>query len=237
MTKAISTAKLVEMLKKHDKSVVSDLLKQVDLASALSKKGSNVELRKKAVLQSLEQNNDLALAELSDALDALIPLGQELTKQADEIIAQGLDEEQVVTAMNLYLKVKMSIEGADAMKDMIRNMVFSSMDKAAAELGEEFPEATNMVMDVPELGKRFCREGAGRKEAEFDIDKLRAVVGDELFDKITVAKVTYKVDESALSAAILANPGLMEELRDAIKPGDWKSPRLMVRDIPANEEE
>lgn len=237
MTKAISTDKLVEMLKKHDKSIVADLLKQVDTASALQKKGSNVELRKKAMLKSLAENNDIALSEFSDALDSLIPLGQELTQQADGIIAKGLDEVQAVTAMTAYLKGKLVSEGQAALQDLVRNMVFASMDLSAAEQGEEFPEHTNMTMDVPELGKRFCREACGRKDAEFDIDKLRALLGEEKFAQVTNVKVTYEVDESALSAAVLANPTLMEELRDVIKPGEWKSPRLMVRDIPANEKE
>lgn len=237
MTKAIETDKLVAMLKKHDKEVVKNLLAKVDTAAALEKRGNNVDLRKAAMRKALAENNEIALAELSDALDAIIPLGQELAEQFDEVEVKGLNEENIVTAMTAYLKVKMASEGAGTLHDLVRQMVFRSMDLAAAEDGEEFPEHTNMVMDVPALGKRFCREGAGRKEAEFDMDKLRAVVGDELFSKVTVAKVTYKVDETALSTAILANPELMEQLRDAVKPGDWKSARLMVRDIPANEKE
>jgi hypothetical protein len=238
-TTALSTDEIVALLKKHDKNVVKNILKQVDTAAALEKRGNNVELRKAAMQKAVAESNSVAIAEFTAATDKIVPLGQELAADSDEIIAGGLNEEQVVTAMNLFLSVKLATEGADAMKDMVRNMVFRSMDLAAAEEGEEFPEHTNMVMDVPEIGKRFCREGAGRKDAEFDMDKLRAAVGDEVFFAITAEKVevTRVVDDQALSVAILANPQLMEQMRDAVKPGDWKSARLMVRDIPANEKE
>lgn len=237
--KTLANDEIVALLKKHDKNVVKNILKQVDTAAALEKRGNNVELRKAAMQKAVAESNGIAIAEFNEAADKIIPLGSGLAKNLDTIVAGGLNEDEAETAMELYLAVKLATEGADAMKDMVRTMVFRSMDLAAAEQGEEFPEHTNMVMDVPELGKRFCREGAGRKDAEFDMDKLRAAVGDEVFFAITAEKVevTRVVDDQALSVAILANPDLMEQMREAVKPGDWKSARLMVRDIPANEKE
>jgi hypothetical protein len=239
MTKALSTNEIVEMLKKHDKNVVKNILKQVDTASALEKSGNNIELRKAAMREALKDSNDVVTTKFNEAVNQLVPLGQELSANGDEIIANGLNEDEIITAMNLYLSVKLATEGAESMKDMVRSMVFRSMDMAAAEQGEEFPEHTNMIMDVPALGKKFCREGAGRKDAEFDMDKLRALVGDEVFFAITTekVKVTREVDDQALSVAILSNPQLMEQLRDAVKPGDWKPARLMVRDMSPNEKE
>jgi hypothetical protein len=113
------------------------------------------------------------------------------------------------------------------------------MDLAFEESGEEFPEHANGFIDVPELGKRFCREGAGRKEATVDFKALRAAVGDELFAEITREKIEikYELNEATLAAAVLANPDLLEQVRETVVPGDWKSPRLMVRDIPVNEKE
>ncbi len=237
--KNLAPNEIIAMLKKHDKNLVKALLKEVDTAVAQEKNGNNVELRKAAMQKAVKESNSIVLAKYTEAANDLIPLGQKLSANGERIVTEGLDENEVVTAMELYLKVKLATEGADAMKDMVRNMVFRSMDLAAAEQGEDFPEHTNMVMDVPEIGKRFCREGAGRKDAEFDMDALRAAVGDEVFFAITAEKVeiTRVVDDQALSVAILANPQLMEQMRDAVKPGDWKSARLMVRDIPANEKE
>lgn len=235
--KTLANDEIVALLKKHDKNVVKNILKQVDTAAALEKRGNNVELRKAAMQKAVAESNGIAIADFNEAADKIIPLGSGLAKNLDTIVTGGLTEDEAETAMELYLAVKLATEGADAMKDMVRTMVFRSMDLAAAEQGEEFPEHTNMVMDVPELNKRFCREGAGRKDAEFDMDKLRALIGDELFAQITTVKVTYEVNDSALSSAILANPALMEQMREAVQPGEWKSARLMVRDIPANEKE
>lgn len=242
MTKSasIAPAALTAMLKKQtDTTLVAALLAEIDQAAAVEKKGSNVELRKAAHRKALKEANAVELARVESAQAEMLPLGSELAQESDEIMASGMTDEQAFKAMKSYLGGKLVAETQSAIQELVRTLVFRSMDIAAEEQGEEFPEQTNMFMDVPELGKRFVREGAGRKEADFDFDALRAIVGDELFAQITTqeVKVTYKVNHAALSQAMLDKPALMEEIRDAVVPGDWKSPRLMVRDIPATEKE
>lgn len=239
MTKsaAPSTAKIVEMLKKHDRGVVADILAQVDIASAQEKQGNNVELRKKAHLKALAENNKLAIDKVDRAADEMMGKGQEIAARSESMMENGMTEEDAVDAMRTFLSGKIVAEAQSSIQDLIRSLVFRHMDLCAAEMGEEFPENTNMVFDVPETNKRFCREGAGRKDAEFDMDRLLELLGPEMFAQVTIPKVTYEVNDSALSAAILSDPELMERLRDVIVPGEWKSPRLMVRDIPANEKE
>ena len=50
-------------------------------------------------------------------------------------------------------------------------------------------------------------------------------------------QVVRVLDENKLIAAVGDNPALLEQVRSAVKAGDWKTPRLMIRDIPANEQE
>lgn len=239
MTASIVPADLAALLKKHDASLVADLLAQVDAAAAIEKRGTNVELRKAAHRKNLAENNKIALAEVGDELKQLLPRGKRIAKKSDAIMDTGLSAEDAVEAMQAYLGGKLINEAQTAIQELIKTLVFRHMDLCAAEQGETFPEQTNMVIDVPETGKRFCREGAGRKDASFDLDKLREVVGDEVFESITIERVTVtrEVNEAALSVAANANPALMELLREAVVPGDWKSPRLSIRDIPANEKE
>lgn len=241
MTKALSKSAIAKLIKQHEDKVVSgvvaDILSQADRASAIEKTGNNVELRKAALRKALAENNKVALDEVEEALGMLVPLGQVLAAESESVMENGFDDENVVTAMTAYLKGKMVAETQSALQDLVKSMVFRAMDIAFAD--EEFPEHTNGEIHVPELGKKFCREGAGRKDPEFDMKKLAELVGPEMFSAITVEKVvvTREVDENALSVAVLANPELMEQLRDAVAPGGWKSARLMVRDIPANEKE
>lgn len=235
----LTPAAITELLAQHDADLVANILRQVDDAAAAVKKGTNVELRKAAHRKALKDNNAIELERVDAAQERMLPQGQTLAEQSDQIMAAGLDVEQAVVAMQSYVDGKLIAETQTAIQELVKTLVFRSMDLAAAEQGEEYPEHTNMVLDVPELGKRFCREGAGRKPATVDFEALRAAISPELFDQITTKKVeiSYDLDQAALSAAVLETPGLLEIVRDAVVPGDWKSERLMVRDIPAHDKE
>lgn len=235
MTKSLAPAELTALLQAGSSSLIADLLAQADRTAALAKKGSNVEARKAAHRKNLAENNKLALAAVNAAFQKLIPLGQTIAAYSEQVMADGADEDQIVDLMTAYTEGKLVAEAQSAIQDLVKTLVFRSMDKAFAD--EEFPEHTNGFIDVPATGKRFAREGAGRKPAEIDLDALAELVGPEVFAQVTTEVVTRKIDESALSAAVLADPALLESVRAAIVPGDWKSPRLMVRDIPANDKE
>lgn len=235
-SKALAPAHISEMLKKAErKGVVADILAEVDEAAAIEKRGNNAATRQAAIVKALADNNELAEAEIIEAHNDHVDLAPQVAAFAPEAAETGLSDEQALTAMRLLLAGKVISESERALYEVVRNLVFRSMDIAFGD--DEFPEAVNGYIDVPELGKRFCREGAGRKEATFDMDALRELLGDELFDQVTIKKVEYKVDETALAKLGISKPGLLEQLRDVVKPGDWKSPRLMIRDIPADEKE
>jgi hypothetical protein len=238
MTKSISTTPSINDILKAvgNSTVLKDLLAQVDAAAAIEKKGNNVELRKAAHRKNLAQNNKIELAKVGDALKTMLPLGKKIAKKSDQIMDEGVTDEDAVEMMESYLAGKLVSEAQTAIQEMVKTLVFRAMDLSAAEQGEEFPEQTNMVLDVPELNKRFCREGVGRKEPELDQEKLIATIGEDLWNQISVAG-PREISESKLAAAVVDNPELLEQVRSAVKPGDWKSPRLMVRDIPANEQE
>lgn len=235
MTKSLSRTEIAAILAKHDAGLVADLLAEVDGASAISKKGNNVELRKAGTRKALAENNKIVQTKVSEGADMMLAKGQRLAAAADSIMENGLDTEQAEQAMQAYVSGKLVVETQGAIQDLVKSLVYRSMDLQAEEQGEEFPEHTSMSLDVPELGKRFVREGCGRKDATIDIEALRAALSPEVFASITAEKVvvTRVIDEAALTAAVLENPALLENVRDAVVPGDWKSPRLMVRDIPA----
>lgn len=237
-SKALAIAALSEALAKQKTGYIANLLAQID-ADILQtqKQGNNVETRKAAINKALAEANKKAVADHFKAFKNVPAQAQAIAAFAPEASERGLDSDEAVVAMRQVLDIKLAKEMADASYEAVKALVFNSMNLAFAEQGEEFPEHTNGQIDVPELGKRFCREGAGRKDASIDMDKLAAIVGEDVFNQITAEKVTVErvVDEDALAAAINANPALMEQVRAAVKPGDWKTPRFWVRDIPASE--
>lgn len=237
-SKTLAPAAIAQLLKKAQKQgFLADILAQVELASAQEKKGNNIEVRKAAILKALSTKNDLALAEITEAYNEHLNLSDEVAEFAPEAGEVGLNADQAVSAMRLLLAGKVVSESERAVYELVRNLVFATLDIGFAD--EESPENTNGFLDVPELGKRFCREMAGRKDPKIDFDALRVLVGDEVFEMVTVEKVTVtrEINDAALAKFGLANPAVLEGLRDIVQPGDWKTPRLMVRDIPANEKE
>lgn len=233
-TKKISVTAAASAVRQVKGSIVKDLLSQADRAAALEKRGTNVSLRKAAYIENLAEGNEVALAKLNTAIAALVPTGQSIAAHADEMMERGLNEDEAVEVMQAFLGGKVVAEAQGAIQDLIRGLVFQHMNLVFAEQGEEFPEHVNGYLDVPETGKRFCREGAGRKDPEFDVARLASILGEETFNNVT--RVTRVVDEDKLSSAILADPSLMEKVREAIVSPGWKSARLMVRDIPTDEE-
>ena len=237
-SKALAKAALAEILPQKGNGYIADILAAADAAALQTQKlGNNVETRKAAIRKALADANKKAVADHVKACKNLPAQAAEVALRGDEIAENGMSDEDAVLTMRQALDIKLAKELADASYEAIKALVYRSMDLAFAEAGEEFPEHTNGYIDVPELGKRFCREGAGRKEATLDDAKLAELLGEELFAAVTTEKVvvTRVVDEDKLAAAVADNPALLEQVRAAVKPGDWKSPRFWVRDIPANE--
>jgi hypothetical protein len=237
-SKSLSRTEIAAALAKHDATLVTDLLRQADIAAAAVKSGSNVELRKAAHVKALKEANAVELVRVAAAQDDILPLGSAIAAVSDEIMERGFNTDEALKAMDAFLKIKLASEAETSIQELVRTLVFRTMDLAAAEQGEDFPEHTNMSIDVPELGKRFVREGCGRKDASFDVDALQAALDPEVFAAITAEQVvvTRFVDHDALAAAVLANPDLLETVREAVLPGGWKSARLMIRDIPAHDD-
>jgi hypothetical protein len=226
---------------------VAQIVADVDAkALATEKRGSNVETRKAALMAALAKANKKVkggsadLAPAATAAKSLPAKSKALAAFVESATEVGLNEEQAVVLLDQMLDAKLVKELIDATYDAAKAAVFASMTLAAAEEGEEFPENINMVLDVPELGKRFCREGAGRKSATLDTEKLAELVGAEGWEAITTeqvipATVVRVIDEAKLAAVVAENPALLEQVREAVVPGDWKTPRLSIRDIPATE--
>lgn len=248
MTKALAPSDASALIASLD-GYVAQIVADVDAkALATEKRGSNVETRKAAHLAALVKTNKKVkgssadLAPTAKAIKGFVAKAKAMAAFVESAVESGLTEEQAVIAMSVALDGKLINEFVAATYDATKSAVYASMDAAAAEAGEEFPAQTAMTLDVPETGKRFCREGVGRKPATLDEEKLAELIGEKAWEAITTeqvipATVVRVIDESKLAAAVNDNPALLEQVREAVIPGDWKTPRLMIRDIPATEKE
>ena len=244
MTKSLATtADLTALLATDEDGFVASIVAiEAEKALQTEKVGDNAGIRKAAIRKAMVSADKKAVADHVAAMNAQADLFKKVAALTEEISENGATTDQAVLLMSMITGGKMGAEMIAAAYELGKELVFRSMDQAFAEAGEEFPEHTNGALDVPELGKRFCREGAGRKDSSLDEDKLRELVGEEVWAQITREEVipattVRKIDEAALIAAAADNPALLEDVRAAVKVGDWKSPRLMIRNIPATEKE
>jgi hypothetical protein len=243
-TNALAVTDLMAILDKveGENAFIQSVLAEADAqALEIQKKGSNSDTRKAALRTAVAKASKKDLAPVAKALSeykALAHLVSAIAANKDAV--DILDENEATIVMEQVLSGKLLEEFVKATYETAKSLVFTSLDNGFAEAGEEFPEHTNGSIDVPALGKRFVREGAGRKPAILVEADLRDAVGDDVWEEITSEEVIPEqrvrvLDEAKLIAATTANPALLEQVRAAVKAGDWKTPRLMIRDIPANE--
>jgi hypothetical protein len=236
-----ATAELAALLvSDEDGFVASIVAAEADKALQTEKTGNNVAIRKAAIRKAMTGADRKAVADHVGALKSHPELFKAVAARAESISADGASDEDAVLLMKMISGGKLGEEFIKAAYEFGKELVFRTMDIAFAE--EEFPEHTNGYIDVPELGKRFCREMAGRQDSSLDEDKLRDLVGEDVWAQITreeviPATVVRKLDEQSLIAAAAANPALLELVRESVRLGSWKSPRLMIRDIPVTEKE
>lgn len=235
---ALTATQFATLLARAEQGYVAAIIAKTDAEAAQEtrKTGSNAATRKASIQKALIAANKKAVAAHFAALKAIPAQASAIAALDSEVAENGLTTEQAVLAMEHVLNIKAAKELIDATYEATRAMVYRTMDLAFAD--EDFPEHTNGVIDVPETGKRFAREGAGRKEATLDEEALIASIGEDAWNEITTEKVvtTRVLDEEKLAALAVDRPELLEAIRAAVVPGEWKTPRLMVRNIPPTKE-
>lgn len=112
-------------------------------------------------------------------------------------------------------------------RDDIRRTVFGHLTESFAAAGEEDPENINGSIDVPELGKRFCREGTGRKDPEIDEDRLRELLGEDAWSLVTETEIIPAQEVTTLSIDKVmrlaqSDPGVLEKVRESLIIGAGK---------------
>lgn len=149
---------------------------------------------------------------------------------------RALTAEEAKGLMQEYLHVRQLRETLDAREKARKTTIIADIDERLMAEGVLDPEAHNGVLEVPELGYKFCKEGAGYSDPTLDEDKLRVLLGEEMWQKISTARLVpehyeYDLDVEKLLDLAREDPGVMLVLEDSLKPGALKRPRLNVREM------
>lgn len=199
---------------------------------------STVASRKLMLRQTLEGYDVDRLLELQQTMTAFVDLVTKTKLISTEESSPVLDGERAKDLMERYLEQREIDEFMTTVKDLIRETVYGHMDAVLAADGAKDPANTNGSLEVPELGRKFTREGAGYKTPTMDEGRLQEMLGDrwdEVCDDIDIPEQVipaHKEKVLSLEKALKLgrkDPSVMEVLRDCVIPGAPKTPRLWVR--------
>lgn len=179
--------------------------------------GKNVELRKKAWAEAVEENSPL-IRELAGKMSLYVTLIPEIGAEP-----HVLDSQEAKDLMVEYNTNKQISEFLKSRQETIREIVFQSVTI------EKDDENAKGEIVVPEMGKKFAKEGGGSKKPTLNMALLEKLMGDE-WEKVTDVVETRTLNEDKLLDYLNENPGAMKKLREATVPGAPNSMRFAVRD-------
>lgn len=195
---------------------------------------TTVALRKDQLARALAGQDDEKLEKVDAAASGLV---EEFIANETIITGTGtLTPDEAKALMQEFLHAREVDEAIDARSKGRKIRVFDHMDAVLASSGVTDPQNHNATLEVPELGFKFCREGAGYKDPGLDVDLLQAVLGDEVWasicDEVEVpAHVEHTLNETKLLDLAHADDNVMLKLAECLTPGAEKTPKLVPREL------
>lgn len=220
-------------------AAVNELVSEESRRKVAADSRSTVAARKAKLRQALDSYDVDRLLELQATMTAFVDLVTETPFTAEGELV--LDGDRAATLMKRYLDQREINELVTVVKDLIREAVFAHFDAMGRAEGLEDPENHNGTLEVPEWGKKFCREGTGYQDPKFNEVRLEQLLGEQRWAQICTEEV---IPEQVIPEHVERNlsvekalemgrrdPEVMEILRDCLTPGAPKPPKLMVRDL------
>lgn len=189
-------------------------------------------------IDKIEEFDIDSLTEIQDEMERFVDLMRtEIERLPDGTLdISSLDDKQLMVEYVSYEKINAFLT---ARRELVRELVFEKINQNIIDSGvetENGPENENGFIAVEELGKKFCREGAGVGNPTIDEDKLSELLPEEVRDKVFKKKVIpehveFELDEDALMGYVSSAPESIGFIKKALKPGKLRSPRFVVRDM------
>lgn len=200
---------------------------------------TTVAQRKEMLRQVIEEIDLERLQELQDkmvtAIDTII--ANELDLSGDHILTR----EEAHSLLEEMLDQRDIKELLTVRYAMAKEAVFQSLTTELAEKGVEDPENHNGEIVVPELGHRFVREACGRKDPRLDEEKLRNLLGEELWKQACEAEVVrrqviprhieYHLSIERLMKLAADDPDILDKINESLEVGGWKTPRFAIKPL------
>jgi hypothetical protein len=189
-----------------------------------------VAVRKERLRADLEEFNVDRLLDLQTKMANFIDL---VTLSLGDV--EMLDEKSRTVLMSQCLGQRDIGEFVEVVRGKIKEIAFAHIDAALESDGVEDPANTNGYLEVPALGKKFCKEGAGFSDPSINEGELYGLLPEAVRDAVFVTKEVVKVerqlDLQLLFAAVEADPNLMTAIASSLSEGSAKTPKLVVRDL------
>src|SRR3954468_10808504 len=139
--------------------------------------------------------------------------------------------------MNELLTLRTVMEALEARRLMVKDSAFDHIELDLASKGVDDPKNANGHLSVPSTGKKFCKEGAGIGPSILDWDVVEDRLTDEDWAEIHVTEIIRTPDRDKLADLVTRKPELAAVVRDALSPGEPKTPRFIVRDMGEKDED
>ena len=155
-------AALAHMIAEHDKAQGKD--------APATKAKSTVAGRKAAYRKALEEFDPEVLVPMSDTMQNYI---DEVFTPANVDKPRALEHDEVVKLAHEYLDNQKIKELLAVRYEVMRTLMLMAIDEDLKTKGVD-PETSNGRLEVPEVGKAFCKEGAGLTDPSIDEEFLKA---------------------------------------------------------------
>lgn len=214
------------------------LLEAIDQDNVTKEPRSTIADRQEALAQALA--NDLTGEKLIEMQETLSNYVDQLARAEVEFDSPGTDltPAQLTYLMRRHQDTKAIEELAAVVYKGLKRIIFEAITAKVAheDPSEKFPEYVSDSIEVPELGMRFCREGAGRKTPHLDFEELRKQVGEEVWARCVMtvdipARTETQFSEDLFKAEMIRDPSLMQKLQLSLRPAGWNAGSYTARPI------
>ena len=235
------------------KSEVTELLEQVGgsyieayrlLVSrreeeAISVERTTVAQRKQRHINAIRQADDQTL----DALDEkfVAALEQIRSNEIDTEPGRTLTQEEAVGLMQEWIDQRDMAELLAARLLMIKEAVSNHIIAENEIGGVENPEHQNGSLPVPDLGYRFSKERAGRKDSDVNQKKLKDLLTEEEWEEACDVEVIprqiiprhkeYTFSPEKMMQLAQKNPQTLSKLLQCLEVGGWRTPVITIRPL------
>lgn len=215
-----------------DRKVLQTLMASVDKEAAQVEVKDTKATRQAAWAKDLEQIPMEKIEDLDRTMSSFTE--RHVIERVEADGPRPLESTEVDRVATLYGDIEKIEAILAAKKAEARALIFGHLD-STLEADEDTP-----VGQVPgkvrseSLGLTFCREGGKRKDPTINWDALEAKLGDEYLETICDAEeipahIKYTPSEDKLIKAVDDGKITLEDIRAAITPGAWTTPRFVAR--------